>query len=147
MGEEAQEVLLVEDGLDDVAFFMHAFTQAGLAAHLRVVRDGAEALDFIFCTGPYAQRGSANRPKLIILDLKLPKVDGVEVLRRLKEDSRTRMIPVVILSSSQEERDLVESYALGVNSFVVKPMDFDQFSQSVRMIAQYWLQLNHTPKP
>jgi two-component system response regulator len=146
MVEEAKEVLLVEDDPDDVAFFVHALDKVGLAARLQVIPGGAEVLEFIFCTGRHAQRDVANRPKLIILDLKLPKVDGLEVLRRLKGDSRTRAIPIVILSSSQEERDLVESYAIGVNSYIVKSMDFDEFGRSVRMLGQYWLQFNHTPK-
>ncbi len=147
MAEASKEVVLVEDGPDDVAFFVHAFEKAGLAAHLRVIPDGAEALEFLLGAGDPADQTPASRPRLVILDLKLPKVDGLEVLRRLKTDARTRTIPVVILSSSQEERDLAESYFLGVNSYIVKPMDFDAFGQSVRMLAQYWLQFNHTPEP
>jgi two-component system response regulator len=147
MTEVAAEILLVEDSPDDVAFFVHTFEKARLTARLHVIPDGAEALEFVFCTGRYASRNLANRPKVIILDLKLPKVSGLEVLRRLKTDPRTRTIPVVVLSSSQEERDLVESYDLGVNSYIVKPMDFDEIGASVRMIGQYWLQFNQTPKP
>lgn len=146
MSEEEPEILLVEDGIDDVDFFVHTFEKAGLSAHLRVIPDGAEALDFVFCAGRYAGRNLSNRPKVIILDLKLPKVSGLDVLRRLKADRRTRTIPVVVLSSSQEERDLVESYELGVNSYIVKPMDFDQFGQAALIISQYWLQFNQTPK-
>jgi CheY-like chemotaxis protein len=114
---------------------------------VEVIPDGAEALEYMFCAGRHAQRNPANRPKLIVLDLKLPKVNGLEVLRRLKGDPRTRRIPVVVLSSSQEERDLVDSYDIGVNSYIVKPMDFDEFGRSVCMLGQYWLQFNHAPKP
>lgn len=147
MAESAAEILLVEDSPDDVAFFVYTLEKTGLAPHLHVIADGAEALEFIFCTGQYKERNSANRPKVILLDLKLPKVNGLEVLRRLKAEPHTRTIPVVVLSSSLEERDLSESYALGANSYVVKPMDFDAFSQCIRMLAQYWLNFNQTPKP
>lgn len=142
MAEEAAEILLIEDSADDVAFFTHAFEKAGLTAGLRVVADGAEALEFISCTGCHA----ASRPKIIVLDLKLPKVNGLEVLRRLKSDPHTWSLPIVVFSSSQEERDLVACYKLGVNSYVVKPMDFDRFSESVHQLCQYWLGLNQIPK-
>ena len=147
MPDESAEILLVEDSPDDVEFFAHTFNKAGLAARLRVIPDGAEALEYILCTGRHAGRNPASRPKVIILDLKLPKVDGLEVLRRLKADPRARAIPVVILSSSQEERDLIESYEIGVNSYIVKPMNFDEFGRSVRMLGQYWLQFNQPSKP
>jgi CheY-like chemotaxis protein len=147
MSEETAEILLVEDSRDDADFFAHTFEKARLAARLHVIPDGAEALEFVFCAGRYASRSLSNRPKIIILDLKLPKVSGLEVLRQLKTDPRTRTIPVVILSSSQEERDLIESYEIGVNSYLVKPMDFDEFGQSVRMLGEYWLRFNQTPKP
>ena len=146
MADETAEMLLVEDSTDDVAFFVRTFRRANLAARLHVVANGKEALDFVFGNGSHNGRTAANRPRVIFLDLKLPKVSGLEVLRCLKTDPRTRTIPVVALSSSQEERDLIESYELGVNSYIVKPMDFDQFGDSVRLIAQYWLQLNQTPK-
>lgn len=146
MSEETAEMLLVEDNPDDVVLFVHAFEKARLAARLQVVPDGAEALAFVFGTGAYAGRNPANRLKVIFLDLKLPKVSGLEVLRRLKGDPRTRTIPVVVWSSSQEERDLVESYAIGVNSYIVKPMDFDEFGRSVQVLGQYWLQFNQTTK-
>jgi two-component system response regulator len=145
MAEQPEEILLVEDSADDVAFFTHTLQKAGLAAHLRVMRDGAEALEFVFRTGRYADHHATSRPKIIILDLKLPKVDGLEVLRRLKGDPVTRLIPIVVLSSSQEERDLVESYGIGANSYVVKPMDFNRYSESVRLLGQYWLHCNQTP--
>jgi CheY-like chemotaxis protein len=147
MSEETTDILLVEDSRDDVAFFVHTFEKARMSARLHVVPDGAEALEFVFCTGRYADRNPCKRPKMIILDLKLPKVSGLEVLRRIKADPLTRTIPVVILSSSQEERDLTESYQLGANSYLVKPMDFDEFGQSVTILGQYWLQFNQTPKP
>jgi two-component system response regulator len=147
MSENTAEILLVEDSRDDVDFFAHTFEKARLTPRLHVVTDGAEALEFVFCTGRYANRNPSNRLKVIILDLKLPKVSGLEVLRRLKADPRTRTIPVVILSSSQEERDLIESYELGVNSYIVKPMDFDEFAKSVRMLGEYWLQFNQVSKP
>ena len=146
MAEPAAEILLIEDSPDDVAFFEHTFQKIGLAVAVRVVADGAEALEFISCTGRYAGRSATHHLKLIVLDLKLPKVDGLEVLRRLKSESQSWNIPIVVFSSSQEERDLIASYKLGVNSYVVKPMDFDQFSKSVRQICEYWLDLNQTPK-
>jgi CheY-like chemotaxis protein len=146
MPDQAVEILLVEDSPDDVAFFIHTFKKAGLTAQLHNLADGAEALDFIFGTGRHADRNPNNPPKVIFLDLKLPKVNGLEVLRRLKSDPVTRTIPVVVLSSSQEERDLIESYNLGANSYIVKPMDFDEFGTSVRMLGLYWLTFNQTPK-
>jgi len=140
------EILLIEDNPDDAEFFVHTLEKAGLAARCRIIPDGAEALEFIFCTGRHAERQSVSRPKVIVIDLMLPKVNGLEVLRRLKSDPLTRTIPVVVLSSSQEERDLIEGYELGVNSYIVKPMDFDEFGQSVRLLCQYWLQYNLTPE-
>lgn len=146
MPDQTTEVLLVEDSADDVAFFVRTFERAGLTARLHAIPDGAEALEFLFATGRYVGRNLAIKPKLIVLDLKLPKVSGLEVLRRLKGAPETKSIPVVVLSSSQEERDLIESYTLGVNSYVVKPMDFDQFAASVQALVLYWLQFNQTPK-
>jgi two-component system, response regulator len=113
---------------------------------VHVVRDGAEALDFIFATGAYADRSINNKPKLVLLDLKLPKVDGLEVLRRIKADARTRSIPVVVLTSSREERDVVESYKLGVNSYVVKPVEFSKFAEAVSELGLYWLLMNQHPR-
>ena len=141
------EILLVEDSPSDAELALHALKRHHLANRIEVVRDGAEALDFIFCTGAYAHRNAQDNPKVILLDLKLPKVDGLEVLQRVKSDARTRMIPVVILTSSREERDIVESYQLGVNSYIVKPVDFEQFTEAVRQLGLYWLLLNnpHTP--
>lgn len=146
MSDQAVEILLVEDSPDDVAFFIHTFKKAGLTTQLHSLPDGAEALEYIFGTGRHADRNINNHPKVIFLDLKLPKVNGLEVLRRLKSDPVTRTIPVVVLSSSQEERDLIESYNLGANSYIVKPMDFDEFGTSVRMLGLYWINFNQTPK-
>ena len=139
------DILLVEDNPNDVKLTLHAFAHHHLANKLHVVRDGEEALDFVFCRGPYAGRDLRQPPKIILLDLKLPKVDGHEVLRQIKADPRTRMIPVVVLTSSQEERDIEESYHSGVNSYIVKPVDFEQFVESVRALGMYWLLLNHPP--
>ncbi len=139
------EILLVEDNPNDVQLTLHAFAKNNLSNNVHVVRDGAEALEFLFCTGSYANRKTENGPRVVLLDLKLPLVDGLEVLRRIKTDTRTRAIPVVILTSSREERDLLESYQLGVNSYIVKPVDFGQFIESVRHLGLYWLLLNQSP--
>jgi two-component system response regulator len=143
--ESHVEILLIEDNPNDLALTMRAFRKNNLANHIHVVRDGAEALEFIFCTGAYANRNIENGPKVILLDLKLPLVDGLEVLRRIKADPRTQRIPVVVLTSSREERDIVESYQLGVNSYIVKPVDFEQFTASMRTLGMYWLLLNQPP--
>jgi two-component system response regulator len=145
MREKTVEILLVEDNPDDVELTLHAFQKHNLANHVHVVRDGAEALDFLFCTGAYKDRRIENSPSLVLLDLKLPKVDGLEVLRRMKEDPRTQMIPVVVLTSSREDRDIMESYQLGVNSYIVKPVNFEQFTEAVRQIKLYWLLMNEPP--
>ena len=140
------EILLVEDNSNDAELALDALSEAKLANLIHVVRDGAEALDFIFREGIYADRPD-HLPRLILLDLKLPKVSGLEVLKRLRADARTQSIPVTILTSSREERDLVESYRLHVNSYIVKPVDFEQFTNAVRQIGFYWLLLNESPKP
>ena len=139
------EILLVEDNPHDVELTLHALRESHVTNPVHVVRDGAEALEFIFCTGAYASRNMNNTPKVILLDLKLPKVDGLEVLRRVKSDPRTAKIPVVVLTSSREERDIVESYQLGVNSYIVKPVDFEQFTAAVRQVGLYWVLLNQPP--
>ncbi len=146
MSENAVEILLVEDNPDDVELTLRALKNQNISNHIEVVRDGAEALDFIFCTGQYEHRSMENTPKVILLDLKLPRVDGLEVLEKIKSDPRTKAIPVVVLTSSREERDIVESYKLGSNSYITKPVDFEQFSESVRQLGLYWLLLNEPPK-
>jgi len=143
---EAVEVLLVEDNPADAELTMRALRKHQLANAVHIVRDGEEALDFLFCTGPYARRDPANDPRVILLDLKLPRVNGIDVLRRIKADPVKRSIPVVVLTSSQEERDLVETYRLGVNSYIVKPLDFEQFTEAVRQLGLYWLLLNKVPR-
>ena len=141
----AVEILLVEDNPDDEELALHALRKANLANHIRVVRDGAEALEFVFCTGEFVERNINQTPKVILLDLKLPKVNGLEVLRLIKGDERTRDIPVVVMTSSREERDVVETYKLGVNSYIVKPVDFEQFLAAVQQVGLYWLLLNQPP--
>lgn len=136
------EILLVEDNPDDVELTLHALQEQNLSNRIEVVRDGAEALDFMFCAGAYAGRSNINQPKLILLDLKLPKVSGLEVLKRIKSDARTSSVPVVVVSSSAEDRDIKQCYRLGVNSYIVKPVDFPQFSAAVRQLGLYWLLLN-----
>jgi len=145
MIENTVEILLVEDNPNDVKLAMRAFKSHNLVNHVQVVRDGAEALEFIFCTDRFAQRKIANRPKVVLLDLKLPLVDGIEVLRRIKGDPRTSALPVVVMTSSKEEPDVAECYRLGVNSYIVKPVDFDQFTEAVRQLECYWVLLNQLP--
>lgn len=140
------EILLVEDNPDDVDMTLRALRKANIVNRIKVVRDGAEALEFIFGEGGYATHHVENVPKLILLDLKLPKVDGFEVLKRLKDDPRTRPIPVVILTSSREQRDVVAGYQLGVNSYIVKPVSFEGFVKAVGELGMYWLLLNQAPK-
>jgi two-component system, response regulator len=140
------DILLVEDNPDDLALVLRALRKHDLAERVEVAHDGAEALDFLFCTGTYAHRRIEDRPKVILLDLKLPKVTGLEVLQRLKSDPRTRPIPVVILTSSAQERDVVDSYGLGVNSYIIKPLQLSELTEAVRQIARYWLGLNR-PAP
>src|SRR6266568_9361966 len=143
--EHEIEILLVEDNPYDAELTIRVLTRRHLANKLVHVKDGVEALDYIFGTGAYAGRDTSQHPKVVLLDLKLPKVDGLEVLRAIKTDPRTRTIPVVIMTSSQEQRDVVDSYNLGVNSYVVKPVDFDQFSKAVSELGCYWVLLNHPP--
>ncbi len=141
------DILLVEDNPADVELTLRAFRTQHVSNSIHVVRDGEEALDFLFCRGPFAERPFDQPPKVVLLDLKLPKVDGMEVLRQLKADSRTRLIPVVVLTSSREERDLVESYQLGVSSYIQKPVDFDQFCEVVKQLGLYWMVVNIPPPP
>ena len=136
------EILLVEDNPHDAEIAMRALKKNNLANNVLVVGDGEEALDFLYARGPFENRHINNRPKIILLDLKLPKVDGKEVLKVIKNDPEKKVIPVIILTSSREERDIVESYQLGVNSYIVKPVDFDKFVESVKEIGLYWLLMN-----
>jgi len=140
------EILLVEDSQDDLDMTLRALRKANMANHIEIARDGVEALDFIFCEGAHAARKIENMPKLILLDLKLPKVSGMEVLRRIKGDPRTKMIPVVMLTSSKEQKDVIESYGLGTNSYIVKPVDFESFAEAVQKLGMYWLMLNQPPQ-
>jgi two-component system response regulator len=139
---EKIDVLLCEDNADDAELTIRALTKQGLAVSLVHLKDGEEVLHYLFCTGPYAGRNAADVPRLIILDIKMPKVDGLEVIRRLKSDSRTNKIPVVMLTSSKEEKDILESYSLGVNSYVVKPVEFEGYVKAVSTLGLYWLILN-----
>lgn len=140
------EILLVEDNPQDLELTIRALRKANLANHIQVARDGEEAIEFIFCEGPYSNRKIEDKPKVILLDLKLPKIDGLEVLERIKNDERTKDIPVVVLTSSREQKDVIESYQLGVNSYIVKPVSFDQFIEAVRNLGMYWLLLNQAPR-
>jgi two-component system response regulator len=139
------EILLVEDNPNDVELTLRALQKQNLANKVFVVRDGAEALEFMFATGPFEGRKVANLPKVVLLDLKLPKVDGIEVLKRIKGDARTKHTPVVMLTSSQEERDVLDTYNLGVNSYIVKPVDFSNFVHAVAELGVYWGILNKVP--
>ena len=143
---EQVEILLVEDSALDAELTMRALKNGGLANRLLWVKDGQEALDFLFRSGDYADRADVV-PRLVLLDLKMPKVDGIDVLKVVKADERTKRIPVVIMTSSQEERDLARSYDLGVNSYVVKPVDFNALADFARQAGYYWLAINRTPAP
>lgn len=138
-------ILLAEDNPDDEALTIRALNKNKIANNLSVVRDGVEALDFLFCTGLYAERDPNDLPEVVLLDLKLPKLDGLEVLRRIRADKRTQLLPVVILTSSVEEQDLIKSYSLGANSYIRKPVDFSQFVEAVHQLGMYWLVLNEPP--
>ena len=141
---EQVEILLVEDNAEDAEMTMRALRKPNLANHLHWVKDGEEALDYLFCSGPYAHRNPGQPPKLVLLDIKMPKVDGIEVLRRVK-GSALRTIPVVVMTSSNEERDVLESYRLGVNSYIVKPVQFESFLETVSKIGLYWVLTNRVP--
>ena len=146
MNEESKTILLVEDNDDDVALTLRAFKRSHLMNPVVVVRDGVEALDFLFARGAYADRGAAP-PTLVILDLKLPKLDGLGVLKAMRADSRTALLPTVILTSSKEEQDVIAGYSLGANSYVRKPVDFAEFLEAVKILGIYWLALNQVPPP
>ena len=144
MVDHGVEILLVEDNANDETLALQAFKRQKIANQVHVVRDGAEALEYVFCTGVYADRRTVN-PKVILLDLKLSLVDGIEVLRQIRNDRRTRLIPVVMLTSSNEDRDIVETYSLGANSYIIKPVDFEQFNDVAKHLGYYWLLLNRQP--
>lgn len=138
-------ILLVEDNPDDIELTLRAFRKNNIANDMAIVRDGAEALDFLFCRGAYCHRDIADLPRLVLLDLNLPKLDGLQVLERLRADERTRLVPVVILTSSKEEQDMISGYRHGANSYVRKPVDFNAFVDAVRQIGLYWLLINEMP--
>jgi two-component system, response regulator len=142
---EYVDILLVEDSPTDLELTESALTATNLDCTLQIARDGEEALDFLFCRGPFSERDISQGPRVVLLDLKLPKVDGLEVLRELRRDPRTKILPVVVLTSSAEDRDLIESYQLGVNSYIVKPVDFERFKEVIKELGIYWLLLNKQP--
>ena len=146
MNSNEMEVLIVEDNPHDLEMTLRALRKHRLANDVIAVTDGAAALDYLFARGPYAARDMSAVPRVVFLDLKLPKIDGVDVLRQLKSDPRTKSIPIVVLTSSAEERDRVESYALGVNSYVVKPIEFDSFAKTIADLGFYWLAINRPPR-
>jgi two-component system response regulator len=146
MLSEAIEILYVEDDPADIELTLLSFKDAGLTNSLHIARDGVEALDFLLCRGTHASR-DFHAPRLVLLDLKLPKVSGLEVLQAIRNDERTKSVPVVVLTSSREQRDLIDSYKLGVNSYIQKPVDFEQFNQTIRQMGLYWLVVNKVPEP
>lgn len=143
--KEKRAILLVEDNPDDVELTLRALKQYHVKNQINVVRDGAEALDYLFATGAYADRDTTTMPAVVILDLKLPKVDGLEVLQRMRGDKRTKLVPVVVLTSSKEEQDMVNSYKFGANSYIRKPVDFTRFVEAARQLGLYWLVINEPP--
>jgi len=145
MSESSKDILLVEDNADDVTLTLRAFKRSHVMNTITVARDGIEALDYLFARGAYESRAGAPLPTLIILDLKLPKLDGLGVLKALRADKRTRLLPVVILTSSKEEQDLISGYSLGANSYVRKPVDFAEFVEAVKVLGIYWLMMNQSP--
>jgi two-component system, response regulator len=145
MNSDEVDILLVDDSQDDIDLTLHALRAESLGNHVFLAHDGEEALDFLFCSGPHSQRSFEHPPKLVLLDLKLPKVDGMQVLEQVKTDPRTKTIPVVLMTSSREERDMVTGYKLGVNSYLQKPVDFEQFRKMVKLLGMYWLVANQPP--
>lgn len=139
------EILLVDDSAEDVELAVMALRRSKLSNDIQIAEDGAEALDFLFCRGAFSERSFAHPPKLVLLDLKLPKVDGLEVLKAVRADERTKTIPVVILTSSKEQRDLIEGYNLGVSAYIQKPVNFEQFADTIQKIGMFWLVLNQPP--
>jgi two-component system, response regulator len=142
---DAVEILLAEDNPEDAEMTLRALRRNNLANQVHWVKDGEEALEYLFCSGRYADRSAGRQPKLVLLDIKMPKVDGIDVLRRLKDDPATRGIPVVVMTSSNEERDVIEAYRLGVNSYIVKPVQFEVFIETVAKIGMYWVLTNRVP--
>ena len=145
MANKTVEILLIEDNPNDIELTLYALKKYRVAERVDIVRDGVEALEYLFCTGMYTHRQTEDVPKLILLDLKLPKMDGLEVLRHIKANTRTQSIPVIALTSSREEADVRESYRLGVNSYIVKPIDFESFTELIRRLGTYWLIHNQFP--
>jgi two-component system, response regulator len=146
MGYKIIDILLIEDNPNDAELTVRVLKKNNIANAIHVIPDGAEALEFFFAEGKYSGRDMNNSPKIVILDLKLPKVDGIEILKRVKSDDRTKTIPIVVLTSSKEESDVIKSYKLGANSYIVKPVDFQKFADSIRDLGYYWLLLNEPPK-
>jgi CheY-like chemotaxis protein len=147
MKRDEVEILLVEDNPDDLDLALLALRKNHIANKIHVVRDGEEALDFLFCRGAFKDRSFENPPRVVLLDLKLPKVDGLEVLREVKSDPRTKAVPVVVMTSSREQRDMVDGYHLGVNSYIQKPVDFNEFREIIKQLGFYWLVINQSPPP
>ena len=145
MENQPTQILLVEDNPHDLELALHALKKNNISNQIHIARDGVEALDFIFCRGIYADRHLSTYPKVILLDLKLPKVDGLEVLRRIRGDERTKRLPVVIVTSSKQDKDLLDGYELGANSYVRKPIDFQEFAEAIKQLGNYWLQVNESP--
>ena len=146
MSEEV-EILLVDDSVEDVELTVLALRRSKICNKIQIAEDGAEALDFLFCRGPYQDRSFSLPPKLILLDLKLPKVDGMGVLGAIRADDRTKAIPVVILTSSKEQNDLIDGYNLGVNAYIQKPVDFEKFGDTIRQVGMFWMLINQAPPP
>lgn len=146
MTDSSVDILLIEDNPNDVELTMRALKKNNIVNNIQVIMDGAEALDYFFAGGKYSGRDIKLRPKLVILDLKLPKVDGLEILGKIKADEKTKTIPVVVLTTSKEESDIISSYKLGANSFIVKPVDFEKFTTTVKELGMYWLLLNEPPR-
>ena len=144
---EPIEILLVEDNPNDLELTLHALEKHNVANKIHVVRDGEEALDFLFCRGAFSHRTFESPPKVVLLDLKLPKIDGLEILRAVKSDPRTKAVPIVVMTSSKQQRDLVESYNCGVNSYIQKPINFTEFQEVIRQLGYYWLAINPSPPP
>ncbi|MBI3794395.1 MAG: response regulator [Nitrospinae bacterium] len=142
---ETKTILLVEDNEDDIELTLRAMKKHNIANKVDVVKDGSEALEYLFCTGKYSHKNPNEHPQLVLLDLKLPKIGGLEVLKKIREDARTKYLPVVILTSSKEESDVMNGYKMHVNSYIRKPVDFNQFAEAIRQLGMYWLLLNEPP--